>query len=105
MKGKRVLTWERYSIDSKKHNKEKINIAINDNDEKSHSKANNISKKNHKILSKRPNSLLTNQRHSTINSSNTLNAHHLLKKNKKNPSNNQKEKHINKLISSNPNLP
>ena len=101
LRGKRVLTWERKSIDTKPQKKEKINnISINNNDklEKKNSNSNYFLKKKNKILSSRPNSLLNNQRHSTIN--NTNNSLNFVKK----APIKKIEYYSNKLTFSNPNL-
>ncbi len=104
LRSKKVLTWERSSLDSKRQNNEKIKISVNNNVEKLSSNRNNLSKKNPKILSGRPNSFMNNQKHKTIYSINTTNAAHIIQKNKKNPSTSKIENHINKLTFSNPNL-
>ena len=46
LRSKKVLTWERSSLDSKRQNNEKINISVNNNVEKLSSNRNNLSKKN-----------------------------------------------------------
>lgn len=97
---------EKNSLDNKIPHKDKINISINNNEhqEKLNSHGNYYSKNNHKILSNRPNSLLNNQRHTTIYASNNSNAIHIFKKSLKIPCNKIIESHINKLTFSNPNL-
>jgi hypothetical protein len=104
LRGKRVLTWERKSIDAKQpKKKEKINISINSINnnkyklEKINLNSNHLQKKNAKILSSRPNSLLNNKRLTAINTNNSIN---ILKKS----INKNKEYHSNKLTFSNPNL-
>jgi hypothetical protein len=99
LRSKRILTWERKSIDVKKQKKEKSNISINKNEKIEKFKSNNIclQKNNCKILSSRPNSLVNKQRYSTIN--NNLNTSiNILKKSQ----DKKKQCHSNKLTLSNP---
>lgn len=105
LRGKRVLTWERKSLEKKQNNKDKINNSIinNEQNEKYNSIGNNRTKKNCKILSNRPNSLI-NQRHTTIYSNSNSNAIHIIKQSLKIPSSRKRENQINKLAFSNPNL-
>lgn len=67
-----------------------------------HCNGNHLSKKQ-KVLTNRPNSLQNNQKHSTLYSSITRNALHIVKKSLK-KTNNKKIENNNKLTFSNPNL-
>ena len=69
-----------------------------------HSIGNNCSKNRKKILTTRPNSLQNNQKHSTLYSSITSNALHIVKKSLKKPQNKKIENNSNKLTFSNLNL-
>lgn len=106
LRGNRVLTWEKKSLDKKNNSKEKANNSIikDYKYEKNNSLGNNITKKNCKTLSSRPNSLLNYQRNTTLYSSHNPNAIHILKQSLKIPSNKKHKNQINKLTFSNPNL-
>jgi hypothetical protein len=111
MRGKRVLTLGRRSLDSKnqhKSNKSNMNISINRNYnklEKLNSNSNFITKKkNYKISSNRPSNSLNNERHSILYSSNASNGFNSIKNSLRVPSNNKVETYSNKLAFSNPNL-
>ena len=80
------------------NNNRKSTLNKNDKLEKTNSNSNYLLKKNYKILSSRPNSLLNNQRHSTIN--NTNNSLNIVKK----APIKKIEYYSNKLTFSNPNL-
>ena len=102
LRGKKILTWERKSIDSKQpKKKEKINISINSINnnkyklEKINLNSNHLQKNNAK--SSRPNSLLNNKRLTAFNTNKSIN---ILKKS----INKNKDYYSNKLTFSNPNL-
>ena len=104
MRGKRVLTLGRRSLDSKnqhKSNKSNMNISINRNYnklEKLNSNSNFITKK------KNYKNSLNNERHSILYSSNASNGFNSIKNSLRAPSNNKVETYSNKLAFSNPNL-
>ena len=102
LRGKKILTWERKSIDSKQpKKKEKINISINSINnnkyklDKINLNSNHLQKNNAK--SSRPNSLLNNKRLTAFNTNKSIN---ILKKS----INKNKDYYSNKLTFSNPNL-
>ena len=100
LKGSRVLTWERKSIEVKPQKKEKINniSKINVKLEKINFNNNYLLKKNSKILSTRPNSLLNKKNSSNLTKKN--NSINILKKTQSK----KMEYYSNKLTFSNPNL-
>ena len=100
LKGSRVLTWERKSIEVKPQKKEKTNniSKINVKLEKISFNNNYLLKKNSKILSTRPNSLLNKKNSSNLTKKN--NSINILKKTQSK----KMEYYSNKLTFSNPNL-
>ena len=107
IKSKRILTWEKKTLDTKNNKKAKINISINSEKfEKLNSTGNYLIKNNYKILSNRAeHAPINNQRKSTLYSCNiSSNQTHILKNSLKVPSHTKIENHVNKLTLSNPNL-
>ena len=98
---------ERRSLDTKRNQKEKINILTNNSKyhyEKKNSYDNNNSKDNHKLCKNRTNFLVNNKQLSTIYLNNTLNGIHLNKKNIRETTFKNIENNLNILTFSNPNF-